>query len=239
MLSVWPRAGLEDRVKTSLAVVTTCVALTAVACSQPGSAPDLSTPEARGSYAQGVSIGEGGKGLPLDVDAFLAGVRAGLEDSSTLNPQERQQALMEFRSIVMEAMNASAAESLAEGQAFLTENGQRDGVSTTTSGLQYEVIRAGDGARPTAEDTVVINYRGQTIDGTVFDDSYADGTPVTYMVGNFIPGFAEGLQLMPVGSHYKFFIPGSIAYGMNPPPGGQIGPNDTLIFEVELLRIEG
>lgn len=222
----------------SVVCLTLVVALSAAACNQPGTAPDLTTPEARGSYAQGVMVGEGGQNLPIDVEAFMAGVRAGITGNSTMTPQERQQALMEFRTIVMADLNRQGEEALAEGQAYLTENATREGVMTTASGLQYEVLRAGDGPRPAPGDIVVVNYRGQTLDGEVFDDSYERGEPATFPISQVIPGFSEGLQLMPVGSHYKFYIPGGIGYGMNPPPGGEIGPNDTLVFEVELIRID-
>ena len=229
--------NLEECVKTFVAVMTALVALTATACNRTAAA-DLSTPEARGSYAQGVELGQGGQGVPLDVEAFLAGVRAGLNGTSELDPQQRQQALMEFRTILMEAANAKGAEALAAGTEFLDENGRRDGVTTTASGVQYEVLRQGDGPRPTAADRVLVQYRGQTVDGTVFDESYSGGEPRSFGVTQVIPGLAEGLQLMPVGSHYKFYIPGPLGYGVSPPPGGQIGPNDVLVFEVELLRIE-
>lgn len=221
--------------KTSVPVVILLVALSA-ACNQ--AAADLTTPAARGSYAQGVAIGEQGQQLPLDVEAFIAGIRDGLAGQGRLDAQEMQQAMMEFSGLVSEAMNAQAATALEAGEAFLADNGRREGVTTTASGLQYEVLRQGDGARPGPDDRVVVHYRGQTTDGEVFDESYARGEPTMFGVDDVIPGFSEGLQLMQVGSHYKFFIPGPLGYGASPPPGGAIGPNDTLIFEVELFRIE-
>jgi len=211
------------------------VALSA-ACNQ--AAVDLTTPAARGSYAQGVAIGEQGQQLPLDVEAFIAGIRDGLAGQGRMDSLETQQAMLEFRALLTEAMNAEAAAGLEAGEAFLADNGRREGVTTTASGLQYEILRPGDGPRPGPDDTVVVHYRGQTADGAVFDESYSRGEPSTFGVGDMIAGFSEGLQLMPVGSQYKFFIPGPLGYGVNPPPGGAIGPNDTLIFEVELLRIE-
>lgn len=220
--------------KTHVAVVITLVVLSA-ACARGG--VDLNEPASRGSYAQGFVIGEQGKGLPLDVEAFLAGIRAGLNGQGELDPQQMQEALMAFQAFASEARAGEAAAALAEGEQFLAENGRRDGVTTTASGVQYEVLRQGDGAQPALSDRVVVHYRGTLIDGTVFDETYTDGEPATFGVGGVIPGFSESLQLMRVGSHYKFFIPGSLGYGANPRPGGAIGPNDTLIFEVELLEI--
>lgn len=125
----------------------------------------------------------------------------------------------------------------AEGEAFLAENAARDGIVVRESGLQYEVIEEGDGASPTAEDTVTVHYRGTLIDGTQFDSSYDHGEPATFALRRVIPGWTEGVALMKVGARYRFFIPGDLAYGPQPPPGSEIGPNATLIFEVELLAV--
>ena len=125
-----------------------------------------------------------------------------------------------------------------EGEAYLASNAEKDGVTTTASGLQYEVLREGEagGAQPTAADEVSINYRGTLIDGTEFDSSYTRGQPAQFGVMGVIPGFSEGLQLMTVGSQFRFVIPSDIAYGAQG-AGGDIGPNSTLIFEIELLDI--
>ena len=131
---------------------------------------------------------------------------------------------------------ALAEANAAAGAAFLEENAAREGVMTTESGLQYEVVEAGDGASPSAEDSVEVHYRGTLIDGTEFDSSYARGEPVTFGVTQVIPGWTEALQLMQVGSKYKLFIPSELAYGPGG-AGGRIGPNSTLIFDVELLSI--
>ena len=131
-----------------------------------------------------------------------------------------------------------AAANKTEGEAFLAANKAKEGVVTLPSGLQYKILTAGTGPKPTASDSVVCNYRGTLIDGTEFDSSYKRGKPVTFGVGQVIKGWTEALQLMPVGSKWQLFIPSSLAYGEGGEPRGGIGPNATLIFEVELLSIQ-
>lgn len=129
-----------------------------------------------------------------------------------------------------------AAANLAEGEAFLAENLKKKGIQVTESGLQYEVIKEGEGPKPTTENTVKVDYVGTTLDGKEFDSSIEKGQPATFPVTGVIPGWTEGLQLMTVGSKYKFYIPAALAYGERG-AGGKIGPNATLIFEVDLLEI--
>jgi FKBP-type peptidyl-prolyl cis-trans isomerase FkpA len=123
-----------------------------------------------------------------------------------------------------------------KGEAFLQENAKKDGITTTASGLQYEVITEGDGKKPGATDTVQVHYRGTLLDGTEFDSSYKRGEPISFRLNQVIPGWTEGLQLMTVGSKYRLFIPSNLAYGSRG-AGGVIGPDETLIFEVELLDV--
>lgn len=125
-----------------------------------------------------------------------------------------------------------------EGAEFLSENAKKEGVTTTPSGLQYEVIELGTGEKPMSTDTVNVHYHGTLIDGTVFDSSVTRGIPATFGVHQVIKGWTEALQLMPVGSKYRLYIPENLAYGANPHPGGAIKPFMTLIFDVELLGIE-
>lgn len=125
-----------------------------------------------------------------------------------------------------------------EGETFLAENGKKEGITTTASGLQYEVIELGTGAKPKSTDTVNVHYHGTLIDGTVFDSSVTRGIPATFGVHQVIKGWTEALQLMPVGSKYRLYIPEDLAYGAHPHPGGAIKPFMTLIFDVELLGIE-
>ena len=144
----------------------------------------------------------------------------------------------------MEKKQRAAAEELgkanaAAGEAFLAENGKRVEVKTTPSGLQYEVLTEGDGPRPEANDQVEVHYTGKLIDGTVFDSSVDRGMPATFGVTQVIPGWVEALQLMKAGSKWRLFIPSNLAYGPNGAPGSPIGPNATLIFDVELLKVIG
>lgn len=125
-----------------------------------------------------------------------------------------------------------------EGEAFLAENAKKEGVHTTASGLQYEVVEEGTGAKPSATDTVQVHYHGTLTDGTVFDSSIARGLPATFGVHQVIKGWTEALQLMPVGSKYRLYIPQDLAYGAHPHPGGAIKPYMALIFDVELIAIE-
>jgi FKBP-type peptidyl-prolyl cis-trans isomerase FklB len=127
-------------------------------------------------------------------------------------------------------------DSRAAGEAFLAENAKKDGVTTTSSGLQYEVIKMGKGKKPTAKNQVKVHYHGTLIDGTIFDSSVERGEPDIFPLAQVIPGWTEGLQLMPVGSKFKFYIPQQLGYGAQ--QAGQIPPYSTLIFEVELLGIE-
>jgi FKBP-type peptidyl-prolyl cis-trans isomerase FklB len=126
----------------------------------------------------------------------------------------------------------------AEGEAFLAENAKKEGIHSTPSGLQYEIIEAGNGAKPVATDTVKVHYHGTLIDGTVFDSSVTRGMPATFGVHQVIKGWTEALQLMPVGSKYRLYIPQDLAYGAQPHPGGAIKPFMALIFDVELISIE-
>ncbi len=144
-------------------------------------------------------------------------------------------ALQAFRQQIREQQGKEA---LARGQAFLTDNGKRDEVTTTESGLQYEVLDEGSGENPKASDTVTVHYRGTLIDGTEFDSSFSRGEPATFQLNGVIMGWIEGVQLMKVGAKYRFFIPAELAYGERG-AGANIGPNETLIFDVQLLEIGG
>lgn len=212
------------------------------ACQSQGGSASLDTDDQKASYAIGIQYGIqlAPAGDHLDMDAYLAGIRDGMAGNEpVLDMQELQTALQALNAKVQEEdaerRAAEAETNTAEAEAFLAENAEKDGVMVTESGLQYEILREGDGSVPTASDRVRIHYRGTLLDGTEFDSSY-DGDPVVFGVTQLIPGFSEGLQLMPVGSHYRFAIPGELAYGMNG-SGPQIGAMATLIFEVEMLEI--
>lgn len=145
--------------------------------------------------------------------------------------EERQQQMQQAQGEIAR----KAEENKAAGEAFLRENAARDGIVTTLSGLQYEVIEAGEGDSPSATDTVTVHYTGRLLDGSVFDSSVERGEPARFPLNQVIPGWTEGLQLMSAGARYRFWIPANLAYGENAPP--QIGPNQVLDFEVELIRI--
>ncbi len=215
------------------------------ACQSRTGNASLETDDQKASYGIGHQMGSQliPAGSHLDLDAFLAGIRDGVDEKDPAVPEAEIQAALQVlnQAIQDEEMGRMAAEgeaNAAEGTAFLAENATKDGVMVTESGLQYEVIREGEGPLPTPEDQVSIHYKGTLVDGTQFDSSYDRGQPATFGVDGVIPGFSEGLQLMPVGSHFRFFIPSDIGYGPNG-SGRDIGPNATLIFEVEMLEIIG
>jgi len=176
----------------------------------------------------------------FEKDYYVKGVADGLaENYEVMDAMAAQTYLQSFAMKLQEKMMAKTQESaesnLAEGQKFLETNKTRQGVVTTASGLQYEVLTKGNGASPTAIDTVTVHYVGTLLDGTEFDSSLKRGEPATFQLGQVIRGWTEGLQLMKVGDKFKFYIPSELAYG---PDGGEpIGPNSTLIFEVELLKV--
>lgn len=203
----------------------------------------LDTTEKRLSYGIAFGLGErlAADGVPVDAEAFTAGISHALEGAQPLLTQEEiateMQAYQQEQAAEMEAQMSVQADSNAEqGAAFLAENATTEGVVTLESGLQYKVVTAGEGPKPTAEDTVEVHYRGTLIDGTEFDSSYSRNSTVSFGVNQVIPGWTEALQLMPVGSTWQLFIPSDLAYGPGG-AGGVIGPNATLIFDVELISI--
>ncbi|ARN73659.1 FKBP-type peptidyl-prolyl cis-trans isomerase [Oceanicoccus sagamiensis] len=205
----------------------------------------LDTAEKRISYGMGIGLGQRLKQetFTIDVDTFAQGVKDAVNGGEQLMTQEEIMAEMQAFQQQQMAAQQEAANKLGEdnkvaGEAYLAENGAKEGVTTTESGLQYEVISAGEGAKPTAADTVEVHYAGTLLDGTEFDSSYKRGQTVSFPLNGVIPGWTEGLQLMPVGSKYRFVIPSNLAYGPGGTGGGPIGPNATLIFEVELVAIK-
>jgi len=204
---------------------------------------EVTTPEAdlaKECYSAGALIASSIKeaGLELDVEAMVTGFKAALmgeeltmeEDEMRMAFQSLQQKL---RAAAQEKAMAMAETAKAEGDAYLAENAKKEGVKVTDSGLQYKVIKEGDGASPTAADTVHAYYRGTFIDGQVFDET-EEGKPAKFNVGGVIPGWTEALQMMKVGSKYELTIPSELAYGQGRPG---IPPNSVLLFEVELVSI--
>ena len=176
----------------------------------------------------------------IDADLISSGLMQILKDSSSFDQMTANSIFRELTMTLQEAeADKSAAESLQnleDGRAFLAENANREEVVTLESGLQYEVIEMGDGPMPTETSTVSVFYEGTLIDGTIFDSSYESGDTVSFPLNGVIPGWTEGLQLMPVGSTFKFYIPADLGYGAR--PTGPIPANSTLIFKVELLKVE-
>jgi FKBP-type peptidyl-prolyl cis-trans isomerase FklB len=204
---------------------------------------ELNTPEQKAGYSIGVNIGGtlAGQGLAedLDIGALLQGVQDGISGELKLSQEELVAAIEAFSAVQQAKAQAEMQQLAQAGRDFLAQNSSKEGVSTTASGLQYEVIsRASDASArsPAASDTVNVHYHGTMIDGTVFDSSVDRGEPITFPLNGVIPGWTEGLQLMKVGDKYRFFIPSDLAYGDS--GAGPIPPNSTLIFEVELLGIQ-
>ena len=201
-------------------------------------------------YSFGNMLRQSG-GEDIDLDGYMAGLKDALASRApTLTPEQQQhlvQLVTERRqaSLARQAQaekemaakaHASASENLEKAKAFLAENGKKEGVLTTASGLQYQILESGTGVRPLASSRVKVHYEGKLLDGTVFDSSVQRGTPVDFGLNQVIPGWTEGLQLMQVGGRTRFFIPPDLAYG----PGGQgtVAPNSLLIFDVELLDVK-
>ena len=198
------------------------------------------------SYALGMSMGNNFKSSgieELNIKEFADGVSAVFEGAQPkMSYDEAKNVIRDFFMALEQKQNEAAAKmgevNKAAGEAFLAENAKRAEVKTTESGLQYEVLAEGNGDKPVASDTVVVHYTGTLIDGTVFDSSVERGTPATFGVTQVIPGWVEALQLMQVGAKWRLYIPSDLAYGPRG-AGGAIGPNATLIFDVELLQIAG
>lgn len=206
--------------------------------------PPLESTNEKVSYGMGLVMGQRmDNDLPdLQMEQFLQGIQhghAGDDEQTRMSREEIQEALMAYQTELQEQESAQTEELASKnreaGEEFLAENAEREGVETTDSGLQYEILEEGDGDKPTAEDRVRVHYTGELISGEVFDSSRERGEPVTFGLTQVIPGWTEGLQLMSEGSRAKLYIPADLAYG----PGGnqRIGPNETLVFDVELLEI--
>jgi len=192
------------------------------------------------SYIIGMEIGSNLKKQLADVDSTI--LAKGIQDALTnrkplLTEQEIQETMAAFQKEMMVKQTEVAKKNKAEGEAFLSENKKKEGVKALPSGLQYKVIKAGTGKKPKSNDTVTVHYRGTLINGAEFDSSYKRGQPVSFQVSGVIPGWTEALQLMEVGAKWQLFIPSNLAYGEQG-AGRDIGPNATLIFEVELVSIQ-
>ncbi len=215
------------------------------AAQPPAAQPQAGKPESvadRASYAIGYQFGRQFKQNEITVnnDLLMKGLRDGLgSGQASLTDEEMQTAVQAFQQQFMqqqaEKQKVQGEKNKTEGEAFLAKNKERPGVKTTASGLQYEVVKEGTGPQPKASDTVTVHYKGTLIDGTEFDSS-KEGAPATFALGQVVPGWTEGLQLMKVGSKYKLYIPAALGWG-DRGAGPLIGPNAAVVFEVELLSI--
>ncbi len=206
--------------------------------------PGLPTEKDRNSYMVGMALARQFEPMKdqLDIDVVVKALKTSLAGEKTLLTNEQAQAIGEkFQQQVQQAqmrkMVEAAQNNAAEGEKFLAANAKKPGVQTTASGLQYQVLSPGTGPKPKATDTVRVNYRGTLLDGTEFDASAQHGGPATIPLSQVVPGWQEGIALMPVGSKYRLWIPSKLGYGETGTPGGPIPPNATLVFEVELLGI--
>jgi FKBP-type peptidyl-prolyl cis-trans isomerase FklB len=214
----------------------------------PGSAEEalaFKTQKEKVSYGIGVDAARSFQrmGIDLDVDVLIKAMRDVYSGGKLLMTEEDLRATMtayqaDLREKRMSALRQTAADNKKAGDAFLAENKAKQGVVALPSGLQYKVLKQGSGPKPTDTDSVEVHYRGTLVDGTEFDSSYRRGQPGTFKVkGGVIPGWSEALLLMPVGSKWQFFVPPQLAYGERG-AGRDIGPNATLVFEVELLAVK-
>jgi len=235
--------------KIAYMMIILAVTFAAVSCQMPQKqtekpvvAEDIKEGKGKTSYALGLDIATNFKSrnVELDMRTFVAGFKSGMEGTPLMTDEEKTAALNELQQEMMkkmqEEMTKKSSENKEKGQKFLEENKAKEGVKVTESGLQYIVEKEGTGPKPSAEDTVEVHYTGKLLDGTEFDSSVKRGQPAKFPLNRVIKGWTEGLQLMNKGAKYKFFIPSDLAYGDF---GNQnIGPGETLIFDVELLSIE-
>lgn len=229
---------MHNRTKSGLALALALAWTAATYAAEPAPLKD----EEKLSYLVGADVGTNlrTQGIEISVEPFLRGLKDALEEKELAIPEEEiEQIVTSARQKAREKMladhAAAAQKNETEGSAFLAENKAKEGVTTTASGLQYSVEKMGSGAKPTASDTVRVHYRGTLLNGKEFDSSYKRNEPAEFPVNGVIPGWTEALQLMPVGSKWKLYVPAALAYGEQGRPG--IPPNATLLFDVELLEI--
>ena len=256
-----------NRIPFHRAGIALCIALALAACQPSDETPDagaetsattdaaegdadalaiagLPDEKSQASYMVGMDIGESLEQIEgqVDIEIVIEAMRATLAgEDPKLTEEQRQQVRQRFAAALQEQrvaeMKAKAEANAAEGAAFLAANKDKPGVEVTASGLQYQVLEQGEGEKPGADDVVRVHYKGTLLDGTEFDSSYTRGEPAMFSLAQVVPGWQEGIALMPVGSKYRLWIPSDLAYGEMGTPNGEIGPNATLVFEVELLEI--
>ncbi|PAB38937.1 peptidylprolyl isomerase [Pseudomonas savastanoi pv. nerii] len=224
-----------------LAAAIALVGLVLAGCDKQANTVELKTPAQKASYGIGLNMGKSLAQEGMD-DLDSKAVALGIEDAvgkkdQKLKDEELVEAFSALQKRSEERLAKMSEEASAAGKKFLEENGKKDGVVTTASGLQYQIIKKADGAQPKPTDVVTVHYEGKLIDGKVFDSSVERGSPIDLPVGGVIPGWVEGLQLMHVGEKIKLFIPSDLAYGAQS-PSPAIPANSVLVFDLELLGIK-
>ncbi len=221
-----------------------CLAVGCTAGEKKAEIKELKDQKEKASYAIGLNIGNDFKTQDVEVDPniLLKGMTDALSGTKPMLTEEQiQETLMQLQKDMVAKQETKAKEALeknkAAGEAFLAENGKKEGVVTLPSGLQYKVIEEGKGAKPTLESTVTVHYKGTLVDGQEFDSSYSRNEPATFPVNGVIPGWTEAMQLMQEGAKWQIVIPSDLAYGERG-AGPVIGPNSTLVFEVELIKVQ-
>ncbi len=223
--------------RIALAVALGLTTLTAIAADKK---TEIKSDEQKAGYAMGFQFGINlkKKGLEVPPDAFALGIEDALTTTQPRLPvEELQQALVTYQQKLVEEKKKQAAANSEKGDKYRAQNKKKSGVVELPSGLQYVVVTKGNGPKPKESDTVVVHYQGTLIDGKVFDSSIQRGTPATFQLQQIIPGWKEALILMPTGSKWKVVIPPHLAYGPNG-VGNSIGPNETLLFDIELMEIK-
>jgi FKBP-type peptidyl-prolyl cis-trans isomerase FklB len=212
---------------------------------QAASAPQLTTDGDKLSYAMGYTTGQAlsSYGIELNLDAYNAGIKTGLANAKpALSDQQIAETLQGFQKQQIKKMTQQrmddAAKNLKEGEAFLANNKKKNGVQVTPNGLQYRELTPGKGKSPIPTDTVTVNYEGRLLNGTIFDSSYKRNKPISFALNGVIKGWQEALVMMKPGATWEVFIPSSLAYGSTGIPGSDIGPNETLIFKINLISVE-
>jgi FKBP-type peptidyl-prolyl cis-trans isomerase len=222
--------------KTTIGLCLTLAVLTACNAKDEAKAADTGALDADTSYAFGVLMGADIKpfGFTFDYKAFTEGFKGYIDGDVKITEED---AIAIVQQTIRDSMERTAAKNLADGSVFLEENAKKNGVIMTESGLQYEVVKEGDGENPGSDSRVRVNYEGSLVDGTVFDSSFERGTPAEFALDQLIPGWTEGIQLMREGARYKLYVPPALGYGDQPVGNGMIPANSVLIFDVELLDI--
>jgi len=215
------------------------VLVLSLSCNAKGG-KNLKTQKQKVSYSIGLDIGKNFKqnAIDIDVNKLFLGIKDALAGAKPkLTDEEIRAVMMQFQQDRQSSQSKVGAANLEKGKIFLEANKKKKGIVVLPDGLQYKIITQGKGSKPSATDKVTVHYKGTLIDGTEFDSSYKRGQPASFPVNGVIKGWTEILQLMPVGSKWEVFIPGDLAYGERG-AGGSIGPNETLIFTIELLSID-